>query len=95
MKECDTNAADCAENKTLAWAAKKGYEDVVKMLLEREYFNPNTIDNKYGRTPLSLAVEYGHEGVVKIILEREDVNPNMVDKGYSRTPLSWAAECGV
>jgi len=62
MKECDTNATDCAEGKTLAWAARKGYEDVVKMLLERGDINPNTIDNKSGGTPLSWAVEYGHEG---------------------------------
>ena len=93
MKEWDANA-DCAESKALAWAARRGYEDVVKMLLEREDVNPNMVDKKSGRTPLSLAAECGHEGIVKIILGRKDVNPNTVGNKYGRAPLSLAAEHG-
>jgi len=41
------------------WAAKRGYSEVVKLLLEREEVNPNQADNRYGRTPLSEAAEEG------------------------------------
>ena len=40
MKEWDVNAADCMGSTALIWAAIRGYEGVVKMLLEREDVNP-------------------------------------------------------
>jgi len=36
MKEWDVNGTDCKGNMALTWAARKGYEEVVKILLERE-----------------------------------------------------------
>jgi len=47
---------------------------VVKLLLEREDVNPDSLD-EVGRTPLSYAAGNGHEGVVELLLVREDVNP--------------------
>ena len=94
MKEWDVNAADCMGGTALTWATKRGQEEVVKVLLEREDVNPNTADTKYGRTPLWWAAKNGNEGLVKILLEREDVNPNRADAEYGQTPLSWAAENG-
>ena len=94
MKEWDVNASDCIGMTALTWAAERGHEEVVKMLLEREEANPNHVDTKYGRTPLSWAAMKGHEEVVKKLLQREDVNPDQADTRYGRTPLSWAAGNG-
>ena len=94
MKEWDVNANDCMGMTALIWAAKKGHEEVVKILLEREDINLDQADTKYGRKPLSWAAENGHEGVIKMLLERQDVNPGQADAEYGRTPLLWAAENG-
>ena len=94
MKEWDVNARDCVGATALTWAAIKGYEEVVKVLLEQEGVNPDQADTEYGLTPLSWAAENGHEGVVKVLLEREDVNPDQEDTKYGRTPLSYAAGNG-
>ena len=50
----------------------RGYEEVVKVLLERGGINPNQADTRYGRTPLLWATVKGHEEVVRMLLERED-----------------------
>ena len=92
MKEWDVNAVDRNGSAALIWAAGRGHEGVVRILLEREDLNPNQADN-YGQTPLSWAAENGHEEVAKMLLQREDVDPNQADK-YRRTPLSWAAGNG-
>ena len=94
MKEWNVNATDCMGSTALTWAAGRGYEEVVKILLEREDINPDQADTKYGQTPLSWAAENGHERVVKMLLERGDVNPGHADTLYGRTPLGWAAEYG-
>ena len=94
MREWNVNATDCMGSTALTWAAGKGYEEVVKILLEREDVDPNQADTKYGQTPLSWAAENGHEAIVKILLERGDVNPDHIDTLYGRTPLGWAAEYG-
>jgi ankyrin repeat protein len=46
---------------------------VVKLLLARDDINPNSED-KFGATPLLLAVEYGSEAVVELLLMWDDVN---------------------
>ena len=94
MKEWNVNATDCMGSTALTWAAGKGYEEVVKILLAREDIDPDQADTKYGQTPLSWAAENGHERVVKMLLERKDVNPGHPDTLYGRTPLGWAAEYG-
>ena len=94
MKEWGANAFDCMGMTALTWAAGRGHEGVVKMLLERAEANPHQPDTFYGRTPLSWAAGNGHEGVVKMILERENVNPDQADTKYGMTPLSWAAGNG-
>jgi len=94
MRDWDLNESDCMGCTALIWAAIKGYEEVVKILLEREDINPNQAGTDYGRTPLAWAAERGHEGVVRILLEREGVDPNQVDINYGQTPLLWAANNG-
>ena len=93
-KEWNVNANDCMGVTALSWAAERGHEEVVKMLLEREDINPDQADNDDGRTALSWAAENGHEGVVKMLLQRENVNPGKAGTWHGRTPLSWAAEKG-
>ena len=94
MKEWDVNATDFMGSTALAWAARKGNEEVVKMLLEREDVNASQAETKFvHNTPLLLAAEEGHGGLVKMILEREGVNPNQGDINH-KTPLSLAATRG-
>ena len=69
MREWDVNITDCMGSTALIWAARKEYEEVVKVLLEREDVNPNQADTVYGRTPLLCATQHGREGVIKILLE--------------------------
>ena len=94
MKEWDVNANDCMGMTALSWAAKRGHEEVVNILLEREGINPDQADTNYGRTSLSWAAKNGHEGVVKMLLEREGVNPDLAATKDGQTPLSLAAENG-
>ena len=94
MKEWDVNATDSMGTTALIWAAVKGHEGVVKLLLEQEEVNPNQADTACGRTPLSWAAKQGHHGVVKMLLEREDVNPDHRDNCFGRTPILSAAEGG-
>jgi len=91
MKEWDVNATDFKGNTPLAWAAEKGHDGVVKMLLERKGLNPNKAGAESGKTPLWLAAGKGHEGVVKMFSEREDVNPDHTDTINGETPLMWTA----
>ena len=90
---CDANGVDFGGYTPLAWAASKGHEEVVKILLGSEEIDPDKPD-KNCRTPLSYAAEEGHEEVVKILLGRKEVDPEKSDI-HERTPLSHAAERGV
>ena len=92
MNKWDVGAVDLRGNTALAWAARRGQEGVVRILVERKDVNPNTPEED-GRTPLSWAAENGHDGIVRILLERNDINPTTADK-YGLTPLSWAAQKG-
>ena len=94
IKKWDINATDCMGSTALIWAARKGHEEVVKMLLDHKDVNPNQPDTNHRTRPISWAAAGEHEGVVKTLLEREDVNPNPADTFYSRAPLSRAAENG-
>jgi len=88
------NSLDDFGRTPLSWAAKKGHEGIVKLLLGREDVNPDIQDTVNGQTPLWWAVGNGHEAVVKLLLEREDVNPNTPDMFFGQTPLSWAVKNG-
>jgi len=83
MKEWDVNATDCTGSTALLWAAGKGYEEVVKMLLGRKDVDPNQTAIAYGQTPLSWAAKNGHEGIVRMLLKRKDVNPNQGEPLWS------------
>jgi hypothetical protein len=76
----------------LSWAAARGHEEVVKLLLAKD-----TVDHKsqdlYGQIPLLLAAGNGHEAVVELLLAKSAILPDSKDK-LGRTPLSWAARRG-
>ena len=89
---CDLNGRGFYGYTPLAWAAEKGNEDTVKLLLGREGIKPEKPDI-LNRTPLFQAAYYGHAGVVKMILGREEVNPDRPGQ-HARTPLFVAAKNG-
>ena len=74
MKCHDINEGDFQGYTPLAWAARNGHEEAVKVLLERGKANPDERDND-GKTPLLLAAWHGHEEVVKILLGVERSTP--------------------
>jgi ankyrin repeat protein len=78
----------------LSWAAAKGHEAVVKLLLDTGKVDADSKDKNYGQTPLSWAAENGHEAVVKLLLDTGKVDADSKDKNSGRTPLSWAAGNG-
>ena len=94
MKEWDISVADCAGLTALTWAALRGNEGVVKILLEQEGVNPNLPCSLEGRGPLGWAASNGHEEVVKMLFERGDVNFDQPDTMYHKRPLLLAAENG-
>ena len=94
MKEWDINATDVRGRTALAWAAVRGHEDVVAIILQQKDAEADTPDTEGGLTPLCLAALKGHEGVVKMLLGREDVNPNTASTIDGSTPLALAARGG-
>ncbi|KAI9763767.1 MAG: hypothetical protein M1840_009092 [Geoglossum simile] len=90
---CNPDLRDSYGHTPLSWAAKRGHEAVVKLLLERgaELESKDSGDS-YSLTPLSWAAVIRHEAVVKLLLER---GAELESKdSHGRTPLSWAAEEG-
>ncbi|CCD52555.1 hypothetical protein ACHAPC_003355 [Botrytis cinerea] len=75
----------------LAFAAEKGHENIVKLLLET--IHPDIKDGKVGRTPLFFAAEHGHEAIVKLLLATGQVNTESKDES-GETLLCWAAREG-
>ncbi|KAJ9475960.1 hypothetical protein VN97_g13233, partial [Penicillium thymicola] len=75
----------------LFWAACKGYEAVVKLLLETGRVNADSKDS-HSETPLLAAAQHGHEAVVKLLLDTGRVDVN--SKCAYETPLFRAAYYG-
>jgi hypothetical protein len=81
----DLDSKDSNGQTPLSWAAAKGNEAVVKLLLEKGA-DLESKDKKYGRTPLSWAAESGHKAVEGTKLESKSK--------HGQTSLSWAARKG-
>ena len=77
----------------LSFSAQNGHEGVVRILLERNDVNPNTVGILFHQTPLARGAQDRREGVLKILLERNDVNLGTADED-GRTQLLLATHNG-
>ncbi|KAK3360961.1 hypothetical protein B0T24DRAFT_120609 [Lasiosphaeria ovina] len=85
-----TEHANVKDQSLLSCAAQKGYEVVVRQLLDRGA--DVEAKDKSGWTPLLRAIEYGQEAIVRQLLDRgADVEAK---DDWGQTPLSWAAGNG-
>ena len=72
LLKAGASAATCDSDglNAICTAAKRGYEEVVKVLLDVGRVDPNLIGaNKQGVTALHWGAFCGHEKVVKILLD--------------------------
>ena len=79
------NKTDDRKRTALIWAAERGHESVVRLLLEKGA----DIEAKaiYGHTALHKAVQFGHEAVVRLLLENKaDIEVKDINR---RTVLYW------
>src|SRR2546423_8277975 len=66
----DPSVKDGYGRTSLSWAAEKGHEAVVKLLLANDNVDPDSKD-MFGQTPLSLAAANGHAAVRNLRLATE------------------------
>jgi ankyrin repeat protein len=88
----EVNSKDCCGWTPLSWAANRGHEAVVKLLLETGKVDVDSKDDS-GKTALWQAVQGRHDTVVKLLLETGKVDVDLRDN-LGRTSLSWTAERG-
>ena len=86
------NVTDDEDRKPLLYAAQRGQEAVVKLLVEQDDIDADSNDRD-SRTPLLYAAENGPQAALKLLIERDNVDVDLRDN-YGRTPLSYAAEGG-
>ncbi|KAK2596314.1 hypothetical protein N8I77_013210 [Diaporthe amygdali] len=72
----------------LPWAAQKGGEGMVKVLLAIDAVDINTKDRS-GNTALLWAAKSGHENIARLLLDIDKVDVNIKDN-RNWTPLFWA-----
>merc|ERR1719461_302662 len=77
----------------LHWAAKKGHEAAVEILLNQEGIDLNSAD-KDDQTALHAAAYNGHEAVVQELVQHDDIQIEAKTKYTQHTPLHYAANEG-
>ncbi|KAF3104373.1 hypothetical protein TWF102_003015 [Orbilia oligospora] len=86
----DLELADNIGRTAVLFAAKEGYEDIVRVLIESGA-DPEA-KNHYGEAAILLAVREGHESIVRILI---GISVNLeVKNDYDETPLFVAARKG-
>ncbi|KAG9197870.1 hypothetical protein G6514_000762 [Epicoccum nigrum] len=86
------NMQDETGQTALSYAASKGYEGTVRMLLAKRNIEVNLADN-LGQTPLLCAAKAGATATVILLLDDPRTEKSKTDTD-GRTPLSWAAAQG-
>ncbi|KXX73089.1 Ankyrin repeat domain-containing protein 50 [Madurella mycetomatis] len=90
LSNVDIDPKDKGGRTPLSWAAERGHEAVIRLLLGK---GADTESKDYmGRTPFRWAVERGHEAAIQLLLEKGADIESKDNKGW--TPLRWAAERG-
>lgn len=85
-----TDVPDKDLQTALHWAAKKGYKEIMELLLEKgAYIEAKDSDDQ---TPLSVAAVHGHAELVDLLLQK-NASVDSKDK-HDWTPLSHAAANG-
>jgi ankyrin repeat protein len=85
----DVEVKDKQGRTALAYACEKGYECLVKWLLDA---GASTSADSDGYTPVECAAKHGHAAILKHLIKAHAYLESR-DKTH-RTPLSWAAERG-
>ncbi|KAH3229095.1 hypothetical protein KXV92_007399 [Aspergillus fumigatus] len=88
----DDRHEDVSETPLVNVAAGRGYEGVLKLLLDSGA-SPNE-SRQFPRVPLSLAIQYGHDAAVRVLLAREDTTVTLPSAPFSQQPLHFALERG-
>jgi len=92
---CDMGQADLRDDTgwtPLLWAAARGCEDIVRLLVDRNDVDVNATGTD-GQSPLSQAAKKGYEAIVRLLLERDNVDVNTKARNDC-TPLLFAAMGG-
>ncbi|KAJ0109322.1 hypothetical protein J7T55_000246 [Diaporthe amygdali] len=76
----------------LSWAAHKGGEGMVKLLLATTAVNVDAKDRS-GNTTLLWAAKNGHENIARLLLDTNKVDVN-IKNNSNQTPLLWAVRQG-
>ncbi|KAH2006453.1 hypothetical protein KXV78_008444 [Aspergillus fumigatus] len=84
----DDRHEDVSETPLVNVAAGRGYEGVLKLLLDSGA-SPNE-SRQFPRVPLSLAIQYGHDAAVRVLLAREDTTVTLPSAPFSQQPLHFA-----
>lgn len=91
MEDVDIEAKDQQGNTSLLWAANKGDERAVQLLLEMGA-DVGAKENSNGLTALHMAAAYGHERIVRLLLK---MGADVIEKdNHGGTALIKAAACG-
>jgi len=91
-KDFDVLLPDKDNNIVLHWAAHKGNEDIVKMVIAKTPKDKVNAKNKDGNTPLHFASIASRNKACKLLLEA-GADPNAKNED-GQTPLHGAAGCG-
>lgn len=92
LRECrhDPNPADHSGRDILHYACQEGRDEIVNFFIQAEEERPSLDQrDRWGSTPLSMAVRRGHTGVVKTLLATNLVDSTSKDD-LGRTLLWWA-----
>jgi len=89
VEGCDINKGDCKGFTPLMWAARRGNEAVVRLLLTRGDLDLHKQDND-GNGPEWHASSNGHQGVMALLPARRNVNPGRPGN-YVKTPHCYTS----